>query len=75
MDQANSTSAILAAFGRNLTTARLAAGMTQRQLASRVGIALAMLSRIENGNSDPGLRLVDALANEVGRDVYELLDH
>jgi transcriptional regulator with XRE-family HTH domain len=75
MDHANSNTAILVSLGRNLTAARVAAGMTQRQLASRVGIALAMLSRIENGHSDPGLRLVDALANELGRDVYELLDH
>ncbi len=75
MDHANSSTAILVALGRNLTAARVAAGLTQQQLASRVGIALSMLSQIESGRSDPDLRLVDTLANEVGRDLYELLDH
>ena len=65
---------ILTALGRNLRAARLAAGLTQRQLAIRAGIALTMLVQIESGCSDPGLRLLGTLAKAVGCAAYDLVN-
>jgi len=38
------------AFGRALRELRSAAGLTQEELSSRVGIGVAYLSRLENGH-------------------------
>ena len=38
-----------ARLGRNLKAARLRAGLTQRELATRAGVALAFLAQIESG--------------------------
>jgi transcriptional regulator with XRE-family HTH domain len=63
--------------GRNLKAARLLAGMTRQQLATRVGLTIALLSKIERGSSDPPLRLrlLADLAEAVGREPHELLDN
>jgi transcriptional regulator with XRE-family HTH domain len=66
---------ILAAFGRNLREARVAAGLSQQELAARVGIALTNLTQIESGRSDPSLRLLGTLAKAVGCAAYELVTH
>ena len=65
---------ILTAFGRNLRAARVSAGLTQQELAARVGIALAILTQIESGCSDPDLRLLGSLAKAVGCAAYDLLN-
>jgi transcriptional regulator with XRE-family HTH domain len=56
-------------FGYNLK----AAGLSQQDLAARAGVALAFLTQIENGVSDPDLRVIGALAKAVGCAAYELL--
>lgn len=64
---------IVVQFGRNLKAARISAGLTQRELAARAGVALSLIIRIESGLCDPDLRLVGSLAKCVGRTVSELL--
>jgi transcriptional regulator with XRE-family HTH domain len=65
---------ILAVFGRNLTAARVSAGLTQQELAARAGIAATTLAQIEGGCSDPDLRLLGTLAYAVGCDAYDLVN-
>jgi DNA-binding XRE family transcriptional regulator len=60
-------------FGHNLKAARLCAGLSQQDLAARAGVALAFLTQIENGVSDPDLQVIGALAKAVGCAAYELL--
>ena len=62
-----------ARLGRNLKAARLCAGLTQQELATRAGVALAFLAQIERGVCDPDLQRIGALAKAVGRAAYELL--
>ena len=42
--------------------ARKTAGLTQKQLAERTGIAQADISRLENGNANPSLKTLQRLA-------------
>ena len=46
--------------------ARTAAGLTQKDLATRTGIAQADISRLENGNANPSLRTLQRLAVGMG---------
>jgi len=46
--------------------ARTAAGLTQKDLAARTGIAQADISRLENGNANPSLRTLQRLAEGMG---------
>ena len=73
MDHNDSVSNLLARLGRNLQAARLSAGLTQQELADRVGVDLTILAQIERGRQDPGLNLLDDLANAVGCAAVELL--
>lgn len=46
--------------------ARKSAGLTQKELAERTGIAQADISRLENGNANPSLRTLQRLAEGMG---------
>ena len=46
---------------------RLAAGMTQEDLAERCGLFRTYLSRIETGRANPTLTMIHALADQPGR--------
>lgn len=46
--------------------ARKAAGLTQKDLAERTGIAQADISKLENGNANPSLRTLQRLADGMG---------
>lgn len=46
--------------------ARKAAGLTQKDLAERTGIAQADISKLENGNANPSLRTLQRLAEGMG---------
>ena len=46
--------------------ARKAAGLTQKQLSEKTGIAQADISKLENGNSNPSLRTLQRLAAGMG---------
>lgn len=47
--------------------ARKESGLTQKELASRTGIAQADISKLEHGNANPSLRTLQRLANGMGR--------
>ena len=46
--------------------ARKTAGLTQKQLAERTGIAQADISRLESGTANPSLRTLKRLAAGMG---------
>lgn len=62
-----------AVFSRQLRSARLAAGMTQVELAAAAGVSRPHLSKIETGTENPSLDLAAALARAVGADLADLL--
>lgn len=64
---------IRAVFGAKLREARLAAGLTQGQVAERIGSIQAYISRLENGLENPGLATVDMLAKAVGKRIVDLI--
>ena len=73
MDHDDTEPDIQAQLGHNLKAARLDAGLTQQEVAFRAGVAPAFLAEIESGTGDPDLRVIDALAEAVGRAAFELL--
>ena len=46
--------------------ARKSAGLTQKQLSERTGIAQADISKLENGSANPSLRTLRRLASGLG---------
>lgn len=60
-------------IGANVRAARLAAGMTQVQLAAALGTSHPAVSRWENGGDEPTDRTLDALAAVLRCSVDELL--
>lgn len=52
---------------RAMLEARIAENMTQQQLADRTGIDRADISKLENGNGNPSLKLLKRLAEGLGR--------
>jgi len=46
--------------------ARKTAGLTQKELSERAGIALGDISRLENGNANPSLNTLKRLAKGMG---------
>ncbi len=46
--------------------ARKAAGLTQKDLADRTGIAQADISKLENGNANPSIKTLQRLADGMG---------
>jgi transcriptional regulator with XRE-family HTH domain len=65
--------AIAHALGRNVRTARLAAGLTQEDLADRSGVGIASVQRIEQGHANPSLATLFALARGSTCDVLDLI--
>jgi DNA-binding XRE family transcriptional regulator len=53
-------------IGAKLLDRRLAAGMTQRQLAGASGVAQAEISRIERGQANPTAQTLQALGAPLG---------
>jgi transcriptional regulator with XRE-family HTH domain len=56
-----------------LTRARRELGMTQRELASQVGVKPSHIAYIENGKRKPSLRLATRIADALGLNPRELL--
>lgn len=52
---------------RTLRAARLAAGLTQAELAARAGTSQATLSAYERGRKEPSLATLDRLLRATGR--------
>ena len=51
---------------RAMIDARKAAGMTQKELADKTGIAQGDISKLENGNANPSLKTLQRLADGMG---------
>ena len=62
-------------FASRLRTAREGKGLSQRQLALRVGSTAASVSRFEQGTRYPGVHLVEKLADELDVTVDFLLGY
>jgi putative transcriptional regulator len=63
---------VASGVGTALRWARLAAGMSQQDLANAVGAARQTISDIERGAAIPSVSLALAIAARVGRPVEEL---
>jgi len=50
-------------------TARLAASLTQRELAERAGISQSLVAQIERGEREPGRNALRGLAEALGTNV------
>ncbi|MDO5016564.1 MAG: XRE family transcriptional regulator [Eubacteriales bacterium] len=55
----------LLAFGQRLKTAREAQGLSQQDLAEKVGTSKSMISAYENGQSDPRQSVIPVLAKSL----------
>lgn len=53
-------------IGQRIRKARLAAKVTQEQLAERAGVGTTHISHIETGNSVPSLKLLVDILNALG---------
>jgi transcriptional regulator with XRE-family HTH domain len=65
---------IKAAFGNKVKELRESQGVTQLDLAAKVGIDVRSLRRIESSESDPSLSTVYFIANALEVPVGDLLD-
>jgi DNA-binding XRE family transcriptional regulator len=59
---------------RRLAAARVLAGMTQRQLAQRVGTKEIEISRIETGRACPAEEVKRRIAEVLGKPAFEIFD-
>jgi len=59
-------------FGRLVSAARRAKGMTRQQLSEAAQLSIEMISRIENGRSGARFETVERLASALAVDVSEL---
>jgi transcriptional regulator with XRE-family HTH domain len=60
-------------LGEELASRRRAAGLTQAELASRMGTSQAAISKIESGRVLPGLLVLERLAQATGRPLELIL--
>jgi transcriptional regulator with XRE-family HTH domain len=60
-------------MGEKLRAARVAAGMTQVQLAEKVNVQQRDISRWENGLREPGVLIVKAMAQALGCSMDDLV--
>jgi transcriptional regulator with XRE-family HTH domain len=56
-------------LGRELAARRRDAGLTQAELARRIGTTQAAISKIESGRVLPGLPLIERIARATGRPI------
>ena len=61
------------AFCQELKNAREKKGISQRELARRVGLATGVVSRFEQGLKVPGLATAKELAEELGVSLDKLV--
>ena len=66
---------IVATIGGRIRTARAAAHLSQADLAQRVGVAQAAISRIERDETqDPGVLIVAGIARALGLTLDQLVE-
>ncbi len=52
---------------KSIVKARIAAGLTQKELADRCGMKAANLCRLENGNGNPSVATLSKIAHGLGK--------
>ena len=62
-------------FGKNLKFYRLRSGLTQQELAERVGIGAMAISNYENEKRQPNYQVVIRLADQLGVAIGALLSN
>lgn len=66
----------LTVAGALVVQARLAAGLSQRELARRAGVSRTTVAEIEGGARDPGLETLRSVLRGAGRDLeVRLVEH
>lgn len=55
---------------RAAIASRKEAGLTQKQLAEKMGTAQANISRFENGNANPSLAFLQRMASSMGKTLH-----
>jgi transcriptional regulator with XRE-family HTH domain len=60
------------AINIRLKAARVAKGLTQLQLAERIGLREIEISRIETGRSHPGPEIKRRISEVIGRPTFEI---
>jgi putative transcriptional regulator len=58
--------------GHRVAQARRQAGLSQQQLAERVGVGRATIARMEGGDTSPSVALALTIARELGEPVEAL---
>lgn len=66
-------SALCVEFGKHVRFLRRIHGMTQGDLAERVGVERTSITNIEGGNQNPTLGTVERIANAFGVHAFQLL--
>lgn len=61
-------------FGMRVRQLRLAAGLTQEDLAHRCGLFRTYMSRIETGRANPTLTMMEALATSLNVPIASLFE-
>jgi transcriptional regulator with XRE-family HTH domain len=62
------------ALAKNLRAARLAAGLTQKQLGELASVSREYIGDIENGTANVSIDILSVLADHVGRSPLDLLN-
>ena len=60
-------------LGRMIADTRRDLGLTQRELANKVGVTAQAVSKWERGSSCPDIAILDEIAESLGVSVSELL--
>lgn len=63
---------LVATFGAELRAARLAAGLSMKQLSARAGMCRSSISQLENGLRRPRRSMVQALADGIEREAPDV---
>lgn len=63
----------LKSFGAHVAAARKKKGMTQEELADRVGVSQTMINYIESGKKKPSLEIALTIAREFNTTVDALM--
>ena len=61
-------------LGLKIQRLRQCAGLSQRELADRLGIATGTLQQYELGKREPKLEMINKIATELGVTVAQLID-
>ena len=62
-------------FGRRIADLRRQSGLTQREIATTVGVSTQAVSKWERGLSCPDMMLLDEIANALGVGIIDLFQN